>query len=163
MINKQRGLSLVISVLIVALLIFLGPAKAVLVGFAITNPVPDPGESVFLDYFFKVEDTETINLHNFTLIIIGPLNQTCSFYPNGTKIDSCPGITITQTDPGNQSFGYGYGYGYNYLPGTLKFKIAINTTSLPSGEYNTKVTAFYDSKKKETSFKKFTIAKLLRF
>ena len=141
--------------LVVALLIFLGPAKAVLIGFSILDSTPGPGESAVLDYFFKVEDSEAINLHNFSLMVIGPLNKTCNFYPNGTKIDSCPGIKIIQTDSGNETFGYGYGY--NYLPGTLKFKIIINTTSLPSGEYNNKVNAFYDETSKETSFRKFTI------
>src|SRR3989344_3250797 len=150
-----RAVGLVVSIFIVLLLVFLGPAGAVLVSLSIADSNINQGEPIDFEYTFTVEDEETINIHNFTLILTGPENITCSFYPNGTKIDYCPGITIIQTDPGNETFGYGYGY--NYLPGTLKFKIIINTTSLPSGEYNNKVNAFYDETSKETSFRKFTI------
>ena len=150
-----RAVGLVVSIFIVLLLVFLGPAGAVLVSLSIADSNINQGEPIDFEYTFTVEDEETINIHNFTLILTGPENITCSFYPNGTKIDYCPGITIIQTDPGNETFGYGYGY--NYLPGTLKFKILINSSLLDPGHYFAEILALYDSSSKTTEIKNFTI------
>lgn len=112
------------TVVIVLMLIFSGPAGAVYVGVDIEKTEFNSSDDfVNFTVWVNIESGERIPVQNLTLNITGPTNESCMFYLNGTNISGCSNVTITPiSSVGNGSgtlYGYDWndGYGYNFGSG----------------------------------------------
>ncbi|MFC1715660.1 hypothetical protein ACFL6S_18480 [Candidatus Poribacteria bacterium] len=136
----KKNLSYIsITVLIVAMLFFSGPASAVTVGIShISDTTPTVGELVSFRGYVDIDTDEKVPVQNLTLIITAPdsaYNHTCWFYPNGTEISGCDNITITRlTSAFNYTNGTSFanGYGFNYSSSSW---MTTNTTFANSYGY----------------------------
>lgn len=149
-ISKAKILSLMVTIAILALLVLTGPVKAFMLGLIISNTEPIKGELVYFTATIEIKNTERLPISNLSLGLQGPLNVSCIFYPNGSIISGCQGISIQQLSGSNFSYGSGYGYygygynfgyGYGFTGGNLSYNITLNTTDYLYGLYKTKLIA----------------------
>ena len=151
---KNKGfLSGIITIIVVLLILFSGPAGAVTVEISGLSGSITKGDSktYYLEVNIDNPDTQ-IPIDNLTLKISGSTNKNVVFVPNGTAISGGGDwITITSqntnyTAYGNGSgygvdngygydfgIGYGYGYGQNYTK--LRYKVVMETSDLDAGSY----------------------------
>ena len=146
--GKSKIIAAIVSILVLVLLILIGPANAFILGLTVSDNTPNLGDIIDFMLTAEIEDEDVIlNIDFFTLKFQGPTDIECRFFPNGTKIDACPGLTITQIESSN--FGYGYGYGYGYLPGFFKFNLTLNTSVLSEGDYDVVLLTSIDGEQSE--------------
>ena len=119
--GKKELVSVLIVAIVVAMLVFSGPASAVTVNLEVTGGQDvegvryyKEGEVVSFTVEVIIEAAELLPIRNLTLNINGSSPKTCVFYPDGTPDRGCENVIIAplQVVPGY--FGYGYGYGYGY-------------------------------------------------
>ena len=169
--DSKKTISFLITIFVVALLIFSGPASAVEIGVKnISDTSPVVGDSVTFQVYVDIETNERVPVQNLTLHLG---DSTCSFDVDGNNLTACSGLTITnilkydnygplvlygygygydgsQYTTTNTSFGlgygYGYGYGYQYTGGTyeaeLTYNVTWNTTDFSTGTYSVYLEAY---------------------
>ena len=151
---KKRHLtklySSLMTIMILGLIIFAGPAQAFSLNIDISNTTPVKGDITTITAELNINSEERLPVENLTLELDGPTQLSCHFFPNGNIISGCNDIIITPLSTssytfGNQTgnfsnttynFGYGYGYGYN-IQEKLSYKIELNTSNLNLGVYET--------------------------
>jgi hypothetical protein len=154
--NKTGGVylklfSLLITITVIGLIVFAGPASAVnvsITGFSLGNP--ERGELTTTTATIKILSNERIKLDKPVKVKIKG-DVVCEFNPiTGAIISGCEGINIDViAAPNNYGYGYGYqygyqyGYGYGYNEGysdtNPSYNITINTTDMDSGENDVEI------------------------
>lgn len=142
----------VITVFVVILLIFLGPAQAV--SLIISGLQPLYAESTPVKFQISIEIStpdQFVPVTNISLDVAGPVNLNRIFSVDGTPVSGNPRISITPVKhPKSEDYGYGYGigceggtcygfgYGYGYgTDTTLSFiyNVTMDMNGLPHGDY----------------------------
>ena len=141
-------------------LILSAPAQAYALKLDILNKTVRQKENVNFTASLSINPTEIINVTSFILEVGNEeYNINCEFYPNGSAISGCEGLTIVNISApiyGNISsscYGYGgyntcscygydscYSYGYHYsgyTNGTFIYNITLDTKKVPVGNYST--------------------------
>jgi len=134
--GKFRLLAVFVTVSVLGILLYAGPANAVIVGLSVLDNSILKGNSFSFTASVNIEQNENLEIDYIALDIAGPISTTCLFLPDGTKITSCTGITIEQIETTT------YNYGYGFTEGNLTYKITFNTGNYPVGTYNTKLIIF---------------------
>ena len=136
---------------ILLLLIMAGPAQAFTLGLISSDQYVRSGQKTTFFVSAKIESNEKMPITKFSFILDGPEKISCEFFPNGTIINGCKGMTIKKvSEVENVScngYGYGYGYGYKdcFANGTLSYNITANTKSYKTGIYSTNFITFLDN------------------
>ncbi|MBU0906588.1 MAG: hypothetical protein KKD18_04875 [Nanoarchaeota archaeon] len=130
--TNKKVLSVFVTLSVILLLLMLGPVEALILHFTTLDDDIIQGEIINFEIEINIEPGETLDLQTITLLLDGPEDLICRFLPNGTLLNSCPNVQIVQTSSTNYNYGYGY---EGYLPGTLKYEVNIDSTSLSPGEY----------------------------
>lgn len=178
--GKSELVSVLIVAIIVAMLVFSGPASAVHVDMS--GPASAViGETVDFSVNVTIEADERIPIDNVTVtgLPFGPLD----FSASGTKISGDGRYSVSlieSTAPYGYGYGYGYsetygygytfyggrygygyGYGYTGAPGThLKYKITVDTTGASEGSYNIKAIVYSEGNPYfQSSGETFTLTK----
>src|SRR3989344_1400576 len=133
---NKKIISIFITLFIIFSLLMLGPVGAYFLNFTILDDDITQGEMLGLQITVEIKEGELLDIQKLTLILDGPQQISCEFFPNATLINSCPGIEIEQVETSDYQFGYGYDQGY--LPGALKYNVSINSVSLLPGKYTSK-------------------------
>lgn len=133
----------VLTALIIAMLVIMGPANAFNIKFTITDKAPSVGDPIRFLARLTTNVGEFVKINYLTFNITGPSNVSCKFLPNTTIISGCQNMTLTILDDS----GFGYGYGYGYGTGTLDYKIILDSSGLNPGDYKTQFVAFTDTNK----------------
>lgn len=140
--------STILSVIIIGLLIYAGPANAFSLGILIGEKYIKLGESAKLFVSGDIEENELIKVESLSAVLTSNTkNIVCTFYPNGTFISGCEGFIISPYFNVNEtysipSYGYGYGYGYGYSVfknGKIGYNLSIDTSIIGAGIYSTKI------------------------
>lgn len=147
--STNRIIASVLSLIVIVLLVYTGPAQAFVVSLGISNASPLLGELISFSVSAQIQEGDNTNINNFTLVINN--NSYCVFSISGEKLTSCNGINIVQIE--NLSYGYGY-----LLPGFLKYNITINSESLGVGNYNARLIASTIKGEFQTSESSFAIS-----
>ncbi len=142
-------LSVLTTITILLLLIMAGPAQAFTLGLISSDQYVRSGQKTTFVVSAKIASNEKIPITKFSFIIDGPEKVSCDFFPNGTIIAGCNGMTIKQISDIQSFYGHcdGYGYGYNdcFTNGTLSYNITSNTKDYKTGIYSTKFITFLDN------------------
>lgn len=135
-----------ITVAVLALLIFAGPANAFLVsltGFAVSNP--EKGDTISTTASVQINSNERMIMPNPLGVFIDG-TAVCVFSVNAQAGD-CDGSNgikvelISSTSSFGYGYGYAYGYGYNYGynngygTGTFTYNITLNTSNFTIGDH----------------------------
>ena len=154
--KKTKFIAGFITVLIIAMLIFSGPASALLTNLSVSKTISTQGEKISFIVNATLETNEHVPITQFNLLIYGPTGEVaknCSFNYAGTEISGCTNLTIASlNDAGtwtndstnvtlyddagyDYNYGFGYGYGYSYVDATsyLLFNVTLNTTEYNAG------------------------------
>jgi len=149
----DRLFSIAITVMILGVLIFSGPANAFVLSIESSVEKATVGEIVNFSVSVDVE-SDLLPIDYLALELAGPQDIECRFQVDGTIISGCAGMKIdiisnTGYSQGNLSgnydgdsynWGYGYGYGYGYEHGkgrTLLYSASLNTSGMLVGVYST--------------------------
>jgi hypothetical protein len=148
-----KSFSVLITFIILGLLVLSGPAQAFIISLDITEDIIAKGGSISFIGEIDIETGENLPIENMELFLSGPENVNCLFYPNGTIISGCKGLSIdylgnASLEYGNgygyYGYGYNFGYGYGYMEGKLTYNFTLNTTDYLFGNYSTKLTSYID-------------------
>ncbi|MFH1327660.1 MAG: hypothetical protein ABIH76_02220 [Candidatus Bathyarchaeota archaeon] len=131
--TNKKVLPSLITISVLAILILVGSVEALILGFTVLDGIVTKGEAVEFQLSINIEQGEVLDITTITLVLNGPQDLTCRFLPDGTPIDPCPGIQITQTE--NTSYQYGYGYDQGFIEGFLKYNVILNSSTVESGQY----------------------------
>ena len=145
--TKSHLIAGILTLTVISLLIFLGPAQAFIVNINISNPLVLIGDAVSFIISASTEEGDNISSALFFLNITGPQNASCSFNVNGTPIPSCPSFSIVKLEGSDDPFGYGYGY----LTGDFKYNVTIDSGILLPGRYNAEFIALFDNSTKKSN------------
>ena len=170
--------SSILTISIIALLVFAGPASGFVISLDIDKEDEDKEEKKIK--FTATIDLETIDqnlpIELITLNIFGPTNDSCSFNITGKETPDCNNFKIKahkfKINKINNSFGYGYGYdsesGFGYTfgygnvyngPQTFQYKITLDTEDYKEGDYETELVVKIGNKTFIKQGKDFTIKK----
>ncbi len=145
-----------ISIVIISLLIFLGPAQAFILKVSVSDNFNVIGEPITFTLSTEIQESEILNIEFINLTLQGATPVSCSFLANGTKISPCPNvISIDKLSAPNTTFGYGYGYTFNQ--GILKYLVVLNSSNFLPGEYNVYYTIITASSSLESPAEKIFI------
>ena len=169
----------ILTIAILSLIIFAGPAKAFILGLTIDGDSEvEQGKKIIFNATLEIQSVDKyLPVKELRLVIDGPETRICRFDITGKKIGNesgCHGINIKkiplpQIEKGygysygyDNSYGYGYGYdfgyGYGYSEQTLSYEITIHTQHFLSGNYESQLKALIGDKTFESKDKpKFTI------
>lgn len=159
--SKKSIISTLITVFVVGMLVFLGPANALNISVSVSQNTAQYDEVVTFTANIDIESLERVPVDNISAIITDKDNNTvstCYFDINANKLSLCDSsfVNITKTkdtssyeydkltgygSSGNVDFGYGYGYGYNNANPSdveLEYNISWRTPSInaQSNTYN---------------------------
>ncbi|MFA5856396.1 MAG: hypothetical protein WC867_03495 [Candidatus Pacearchaeota archaeon] len=142
-----------LTIIIISILIISGPAQAFTLAFENFNSQVNKGDKANFSASIDFESNEKISIDYLILRLNGPVEVLCKFYSNGTTIEGCDGINISQIvsyypTPAsggyhyNYGYNYGYDYGYNYGYGygnlkNMSFNITLDTNKFMVGIYKT--------------------------
>lgn len=161
--NKKSVISALVTVMVVLMLIFSGPAGAVTVEISGLSGSITKNDSKTYYIEVDIDDPDTqIPIDNLTLKIVGSTNKNVVFVPNGTILSGGGSwISITSQNTNYTSYGYGYGYGgdsgtfYNFGYGygygygqtytKLRYKVVMDTDDLDAGDYTATVYVYTGS------------------
>ncbi|HUV83776.1 MAG TPA: PGF-pre-PGF domain-containing protein [archaeon] len=147
-INTKKIINISLTLFVILLVIFSGPASAVKV--TMTAPTgrhySDQTVTFTVDIDFQTGDRIPIDNISITDLPKGDL----SFQPDGTKISGDAGYTVTKIASADYGYGYGYGYdfgygygydfgygyGYGYDPINHKFRYEIKISGLTLGTHS---------------------------
>lgn len=164
----------IITISVVAILFYTGPAAAIKLGLEIPHTQVVLGSLINIMPSVEIESFELAQIDYIILKLNGPDDNDieCRFFPNGTAISGCDNINIElimTNDSSNFGYGYGYrytdsfgyGYGYGYMAGFLKYNITIDSDGLPIGNYSSELLVFIGDKTFDFSGDTITIVKKL--
>ncbi len=125
--KKEKIISLVITLTVISLLLFSGPAGAITMSFSSnlstnqSSPTQVSSSTLTFNVTYTLENADKyVPVSNFTLNITDSNNNSvkeCVFDLAGTALSGCSGLSISRlSQPSNYSYGLGYGYGY--VPGS---------------------------------------------
>ena len=148
---NSKIIAALITISIISIIFFAGPANAVIpsLEIPITNVVQ--GTALNIMPLIQIESIEIADIDSIELKLIkNDAVIDCKFLPNGVPISGCEGIIISLLNIDNQSnYGYGYGlkykpeigfgYGYGYMAGFLKYNFNIDTNMIDIGKYKTEI------------------------
>ncbi|MBU3967275.1 MAG: PGF-pre-PGF domain-containing protein [Euryarchaeota archaeon] len=161
--KKSFVVSTLITLFIVAMLIFSGPASAVIVSISGLSGSITQGSSKEFNISITLESPDKyVPISNLSLNISGNTPKQCIFDTAGTIISCDSGITISAISPANAShyggpgsgygvdtIGSGFGYdfggsvtGYGYSNGagggevTFTYHITLSTSGMSTGDYS---------------------------
>lgn len=149
---NTKIIAVLITISIVSIIFFAGPANAVIPSLVIPIKEVFQGTTLNIMPLVQIESIEIADIDSIELKLIkNDVAIDCKFLPNGVPISGCDGITISLLNIDNQSFyGYGYGlkykpetgfgYGYGYMVGFLKYNFNVDTNKLDLGKYKTEIT-----------------------
>jgi len=149
--KKELGfkvVSFIITLGVLGILVLSGPADAFTIGLNIPITAVEKGEVITFTGEIDINAGEQLNIDNLKLKLSGPENVNCKFYPNGSIISGCKGLSIHFVGTAGFGYGYGYaqhngnhsfGYGYGYTNGKLTYNFTLNTTDYSHGDYKTKL------------------------
>ncbi len=116
--EKHNILSIILTLLVVAIYLIPNLASAVKIGVETDKPVYTSNDSsVEFELAVDVEENERIPIQRLILKIESEAgNIECTFSASGGKMSGCPNIDIINASAKSytQGPGYGYGYGYGY-------------------------------------------------
>ena len=121
--DKKKIISTALSIVIVLMLIFSGPVRAVTLGIEIENQEIESGQVVEITAKMDLHSEDIIpDQGNFTITIEGGgSTYTCIFDRDGNNLSQCenfditsPGHNLIYHDTNTSLQGYGYGYGEEY-------------------------------------------------
>jgi PGF-pre-PGF domain-containing protein len=120
--KKSFFASTFITFLIVAMLLFSGPAQAVSVMILGLQDKYTQGSSVKFQVEIDINDVDRfVQIRNVSLDVAGPISKSSTFLLDGTKISGDDNISIDAVSKPNPAdfgfgsgFGYDFGYGYGY-------------------------------------------------
>ena len=135
--TKPQLIAGILTLTIISLLIFLGPAQAFIVNMNISDTLVLIGDAINFIISANTEEGDNISSAILFLNITGPQNASCSFTTNGTPVPSCPGFSIIKMEGSDDPFGYGYGY----LTGNFKYNVTIDSGILVPGRYTAQFSA----------------------
>lgn len=149
----KKGLSFVVTSVIIFLLILSGPAQAFSLSIDLSKYVAaDDLDSISFLLSVDILNGENVPVEELNLNIDGPETINCKFFVNGSVVIGCDKIQIDLIDRKHYGYGYlngeynnvsnswGYGYGYGYqagLNGKVTFNLTLNTSGMTIGDYET--------------------------
>ena len=148
----------IITISIVAILFYTGPASAIKLGLEIPQKLVQSGSLINIMPSVEIESFELAQIDYLEIKLNGPNNKNilCKFYPNGSVISGCKDIKIEKINlidnASNFGYGYGYrytdslGYGYGFSAGFLKYNITIDSDDLSVGNYSTELSVIIGDK-----------------
>jgi hypothetical protein len=136
-------ISLAISFSILIILVLSGPAQAFILNFSL-SPFVNRGDIQTISISAEVQQGESLDIKNFTLSLSGPKTESCSFSINATPLSNCTNIKVNRVDQSN----FSYGYAISNI--TLEYNASINSSLLPNGTYDARLTAALPDKTVET-------------
>lgn len=164
--KRNHIIATLVTVSIIILLFFAGPAQAFVINLIDFNNVnPERGTIVNTNIELKILSNENMPLPNPAKVYIDNVFY-CSFNVSDTQT-TCSNMIIKKVTSSDKSYGYGYqygtDYGYGYQNGysntQLNFTLAFNTTDLSIGAHEIKITLdvggdhIYSSDKKTITVK----------
>jgi hypothetical protein len=161
--NGPSAAGTLITLLIIVMFIFSGPASAVTVAISGLSGSITKGDSKTFSIQINLETPDKyVPISNITLSLSGPTSTQWTFNPfNGSIISGNSDISIDAiSSPNSSYYGYGngygidtvnsgygydfgpvYGYGYNFGQGgknvSFTYLITLSTTNLAAGNYTT--------------------------
>ena len=151
----KKNCSLLLTVLLVLMLIWSGPASAVTVTVTPSSSVVDLGKTNELELNINIELQNVdryVPLSYVILNVTGPVNRVYEFYINGSVKMGGGEIRVEPVEinasygygygyaAGGYEFGYGYGYGYNTsYSNRLSYRVVIKLDNYQVGEYSVNV------------------------
>ncbi len=121
----------IITILLLGILIFSGPAQAFTLGLEVINPQINEGEIISFMASIEIDEGEFMEIDHLILKLEGPSQTICKFDTNGTIISGCNGIFIDQISSSQYNYGYGFG------EGIFEYNITLNSSGYLSGFYET--------------------------
>jgi len=140
--NKSKILVIIITLLVLSVIAFAGPAKAFVIHLVADKSTMIKGEAIVFNASVTINSNDNLQIDKLILELNGPQNIYCNFKPDGTIISGCDGFTIKDISENNNNPGYGYGYSYGYGYGygqdkVLKYEITLLTENYTTGVYTT--------------------------
>ncbi len=150
---NNKIIASIVTVAVLALLVFAGPAQAYSLNLEFENTEAEQGKKIEPTATVDVESGEALDIDEIVLILdpVGDRETVeCSFDVTG-KMKSgvnepCHGINIKKIKKKKiQGYGYNYGYGYGYgVTNDLVYDITIHTQKFDVGEYDTQLKIIVD-------------------
>lgn len=113
--RKHNLTSVALTIFIVSMLVFSGPASAFTLGVSVSDDEINAADSsVVFTVEVDIDANERLPVQNLTLNVSGNVDKLCKFYPNGSAISGCDNLAITAINTGAGGYGYGYRFGYGY-------------------------------------------------
>ena len=125
---KKKLISTFISIIILFLIFYSGPAEAYLLRVVSLNNQIAIGEFAIFQTSIIIEESESLKIDEILFELNGPKKFNCKIKPDGSVISGCDEIKIQRT---SSSIFYGYGYGQ----GNLKYKIIFDSKNAIPGRY----------------------------
>lgn len=147
-----RLISGILTILIIAMLIWAGPVQAFTLNLTNDKSKVTKGEQITFEVSLEIEPNENVNYLIFNLE--GPLTYNCKFNLQGEEIGECSGIIVEKISEDTEELGGQYGYGTKT---NMQFKITLDTSNYVSGIYASSVSVYSDSGKEIIKGKMITI------
>jgi len=125
--NSSKIISGILTLIIIGILLFSGPAKAITLGITdISDTTPNEESTVSFLAKIDIHTNDRIPLTNITVNMKNSnanIIDTCTFYLNGTELSDTNETFVIEKLHSNYNYsaslsGYGYGYGYDSNSGT---------------------------------------------
>jgi hypothetical protein len=157
--KNEKIIASVLTVVILSLILFAGPAKAFVLELDTDKTSLTKGNDISFNVTFEIQNTDQyLPIQALQLELVGPTSSVCEFDVDANIISGCEGMTITPISTVNKGygyghgydsatgygydFGYGYGYGYGYeVEMFLEYTITLNTANYNVGNYESILTA----------------------
>ncbi len=114
--NSSRIIAGILTLAIIGLLIFAGPAQAFVLGLTADKEDVKKGETITFNATLDIQSMDKyLPVEHLELHINGPESVVCKFDINGKIIneEGCEGMEIERIYFNSENYlGYGYGYGY---------------------------------------------------
>jgi hypothetical protein len=131
---KNQVISGVVSIALVALLVFAGPASALNFSIDGLQNVYYRNQPVEFTATFDINSNQQVDVNSVSLELGRPGNSPnaqwstlCVFDMHGNSISGCQHVNVTLiSNSTNNGYGYGYGYGYGNGDRKLVYKIVID-------------------------------------
>ncbi len=141
-INLDRAISLILTVFVVGILVFAGPARSFELKLDSNKNNVNSGEKVKFNAEIDINESEILPIEEIEIELNGPEKISCRFNLAGDVLSGCKGMDIKKKQEPKTVFGYGYGYfgyGYGLTKGKLSYDIEINTSEYKTGSYSSEL------------------------
>ena len=140
---KSKVIASVVTLLVLGLLVFAGPAQAFSISLDIPETTAEQGKKIELTATVKIDSGEAYDIDHLVLVLTGPETIECAFDITGKMKagvnEMCHGINIKKIPLPQieKGYGYGYSYGYGYTEQELTYEITLHTQKFKVGTYET--------------------------